>query len=59
MSEKLVANPLVVLTEGFQSGFLTCVALAGIGVAVALLLLGRSRKGPQERLEPLPATAAN
>jgi EmrB/QacA subfamily drug resistance transporter len=50
------ANPLVVLTEGFQSAFLACVVLAGIGVALALLLPGRPRKAPRERLEPAPAT---
>jgi EmrB/QacA subfamily drug resistance transporter len=48
------ANPLVVLTEGFQSAFLACVVLAGIGLALALLLLGRPRKAPQERLDALP-----
>jgi hypothetical protein len=47
-----------VLNEGFQSAFLACVVLAGIGVALALLLLGRPRKTPQEQLEPLPATGA-
>jgi EmrB/QacA subfamily drug resistance transporter len=52
------ANPLVVLTEGFQSAFAACVVLAAIGVALALLLLGRPRKAPHERLEPVPATAA-
>ena len=52
------ANPLVVLTEGFQSAFVVCVVLAGIGVALALLLLGRPRKVPHERLEPVPATGA-
>ena len=50
------ANPLVVLTEGFQSAFAVCVVLAGIGVALAVLLLGRPRIAPQERLEPLPET---
>jgi EmrB/QacA subfamily drug resistance transporter len=45
------ANPLVVLNEGFQSAFLALVVLAGIGMALALLLLGRPRKAPQERLE--------
>ena len=49
------ANPLAVLTKGFQSAF--CVVLAGIGVALALLLLGRPRKAPRERLEPLPGPA--
>jgi MFS family permease len=37
------ANPLVVLNEGFQSAFLACVVLAGIGLALALLLPGRPR----------------
>ena len=37
------ASPLVALTEGFQSAFLATAVLAGIGVALALLLLGRPR----------------
>jgi EmrB/QacA subfamily drug resistance transporter len=45
------ANPLVVLTEGFQSAFVACVVLAGIGVALALPLLGRPRQA-REPLEP-------
>jgi MFS family permease len=53
------ANPLVVLTEGFQSAFLACVVLAGIGVALALLLFGRPRKAPQERLEAVPVPVPN
>jgi EmrB/QacA subfamily drug resistance transporter len=48
------ANPLVVLTEGFQSAFLACVVLAGIGAVLALLLPGRPRKAPQDRLEAVP-----
>jgi EmrB/QacA subfamily drug resistance transporter len=48
------ANSLVVLNEGFQSAFLALVVLAGIGIALALLLLGRPRRAPQERLEALP-----
>jgi EmrB/QacA subfamily drug resistance transporter len=52
------ANPIVVLNEGFQSAFLACVVLAGIGLAVALLLLGRARRVPKQRLEPAPAPAA-
>jgi predicted MFS family arabinose efflux permease len=52
------ADPLVVLTEGFQSAFVACVVLAGIGVVLALVLLGRPRKAPRERLEPVPATGA-
>jgi hypothetical protein len=53
------ANPLVALNEGFQSAFLACVVLAGIGMALALLLLGRPRKAPQERLEPAPVPVSN
>jgi hypothetical protein len=53
------ANPLVVLNEGFQSAFLACVVLAGIGLALALLLLGRPRKAPQERLEAVPVPVHN
>jgi EmrB/QacA subfamily drug resistance transporter len=53
------ANPLVVLNEGFQSAFLASGVLAAIGVAVALMLLpGRARKAPPERLEPAPATGS-
>jgi hypothetical protein len=50
------ANPLVVTNEGFQSAFQACVVLAGIGLALALLLLGRPRKARQEQLEPAPET---
>jgi MFS family permease len=53
------ANPLVVLTEGFQSAFLALVVLAGIGVALALLLPGRPRKAPKERLEAVPVPVPN
>jgi EmrB/QacA subfamily drug resistance transporter len=52
------ANPLLVLTEGFQSAFLACGVLAGIGMALAVLLLGQPRKAPHDRLEPAPATRA-
>ena len=51
------ANPLVVLTEGFQSALLAGGVLAGIGVVLALLLLGRPRRAPRERLEAVPAGA--
>jgi EmrB/QacA subfamily drug resistance transporter len=53
------ASPLVVLTEGFQSAFLACVVLAGIGMATALLLLGRPWRAPQQRLEPAPVPVRN
>jgi EmrB/QacA subfamily drug resistance transporter len=48
------ANPLVVLTEGFQSAFLALVVLAGIGLALAPLLLRPAQSAPQERLETVP-----
>ena len=51
------ANPLVALTEGFQSAFVACVVLAGIGVALALLLLGRPRTAPSA--EPAWLSAAD
>jgi EmrB/QacA subfamily drug resistance transporter len=53
------ANTLVVLNEGFQSAFLAVVVLAGIGMVLALLLLGRPRKAPQERLEAVPVPIQN
>jgi EmrB/QacA subfamily drug resistance transporter len=37
------ASPLVALNEGFQSAFLACVALAGLGMALALLLPGHAQ----------------
>ena len=52
------ADPLVVLTEGLQSAFMACVVLCFAGAALALLLLGPSRKTAQERPESTPATAA-
>jgi Na+/melibiose symporter-like transporter len=50
------ADPLIVLTEGFQAAFLACVVLAAIGTAAALLLLGRRRQAPQEHPKPIRAT---
>jgi hypothetical protein len=46
-----------VLTEGFQSAFVACVVLAGIGVALAPLL-GRPRQA-REPLESAPAPAGD
>jgi predicted MFS family arabinose efflux permease len=48
-------NRLVALTEGFQSAFLAVAILAAIGVVLALLLLGRPRRIPQEQLELEPS----
>ena len=53
------ANQLVVLNEGFQSAFLACVVLAGIGLMLALLLLRSPQKTPQERVEAVPITIQN
>jgi EmrB/QacA subfamily drug resistance transporter len=52
------ANPLVVLNEGFQSAFLAVVVLAGIGMALALLLPGRPPTARRQHLDPAPATGA-
>jgi EmrB/QacA subfamily drug resistance transporter len=55
------ASPLVALTEGFQSAFLATAVLAGLGVVLALVLLGRPRSVEEEplELEPAPAPAAD
>ncbi len=52
------ANPLAVLTEGYQSAFVACAVLAGIGLALALLLPGPPRKVAHELPEPALATSA-
>jgi hypothetical protein len=48
-----------VLNEGFQSAFLAVVVLAGIGMVLALLLLGRPRTAPHARLEAVPVPIQN
>jgi EmrB/QacA subfamily drug resistance transporter len=58
LSTKAGANPLVALTEGFQSAFMAVAILAGIGVVLALTLLGRSQTAPDKELEPVPATGS-
>jgi len=52
-------NPAVALTEGFQSAFVACAVLAAIGMALALLLLGRPRKAARELPEPVLAVSAS
>jgi EmrB/QacA subfamily drug resistance transporter len=47
-------DPLVALTEGFQSAFAVCVVLSAIGLATALLLLGRPRATEEPEAMPLP-----
>jgi hypothetical protein len=55
------ASPLVALTEGFQSAFLATAVLAGIGAALALLLLAGPKGAPREHVElgPSPAPAGD
>ena len=52
------ANPLAALTAGYQSAFLACAVLAGIGLTLALLLPGLPPKAAHERPEPVPAASA-
>jgi MFS family permease len=52
------AHPLVVLNQGYHAAFLALVALAGIGIALALLLLGPPQTAEQKHLEPAPQTGA-
>jgi EmrB/QacA subfamily drug resistance transporter len=52
------ANPLTALTAGYQSAFLACAVLAGIGLALALLLPGRPRNAAHQPPEPVPAASA-
>src|SRR5262245_26842468 len=52
------ADRLVALTEGFQSAFLAIAILAGIGVTLALLLLGRPSSLPEEQPELEPASVS-
>jgi EmrB/QacA subfamily drug resistance transporter len=55
------ANPLVALTDGFQSAFFAAGLLAAVGAVLALLLLGRPRGSAPKQidLEPAPAPAAD
>jgi MFS family permease len=52
------ANPLAVLTEGYQAAFLACAVLAGIGLALTLLLPGRTRHAAHEVPEPVPSATS-
>jgi len=52
------ANPLIVLTAGYRSAFVACAVLAGIGLALALLLPGRPPAGVHVFPEPVPAASA-
>jgi EmrB/QacA subfamily drug resistance transporter len=52
------ASPLAVLTEGYRSAFVACAVLAGIGLALALLLPGQPRNAADDRPEPVLAASA-
>ena len=52
------ASPLAALAEGYQSAFVACAVLAGIGLALALLLPGRPRGAAHELPQPAPAASA-
>ena len=49
---------LVALTEGFQSAFVACIVLAGIGLLLALMLPGRAPR-PTLEVEAVPEPAAD
>jgi hypothetical protein len=51
------ASTAVALTAGFQSAFLALVILGGVGVVLALGLLGRPRGALREQLEAAPVPA--
>jgi EmrB/QacA subfamily drug resistance transporter len=55
-SEASGADPLVALTNGFESAFTVAIAFAALGLLAAILLLGKA-KGPPLQLEPQPAGA--
>jgi predicted MFS family arabinose efflux permease len=56
VSEADGADPLVALTNGFQSAFAVAIAFAALGLLVAILLLGKVR-GPAPVAEPAAAAA--
>jgi hypothetical protein len=59
VAENGSGNTALALTEGFQSGFVACVVLAGIGLVLSLLLLGPRREAAAEPLEAQPAAAGD
>jgi EmrB/QacA subfamily drug resistance transporter len=52
------ATPLAALTAGFQSAFLVCAVLAGVGAVLALVLLGGPAVGADERTKPVLVPSA-
>jgi EmrB/QacA subfamily drug resistance transporter len=51
------ASQLAVLTSGYRSAFVACAVLAGIGLALTLLLPGRPPRAAPETPEPVRATS--
>ena len=51
------AEPLVALTDGYQSAFAAATAVAALGAIAATALLGRRRE-PRSRVSPVPDPAA-
>lgn len=52
LAANAAANPLVVLTEGFQAAFVACVVLAAVGIVLALALLSGQAKAPPSTSKP-------
>jgi hypothetical protein len=52
------ATPLAALTAGFQSAFLVCAVLAGVGAVLALVLLGGPAVVADERTKPVLVPSA-
>jgi EmrB/QacA subfamily drug resistance transporter len=60
LAENGNGDPLLALTEGFQSSFMACIVLAGIGLLSVLLLLGRAPQAASiERVEAIPEPAGD
>ena len=49
------ADPLLGLTEGFQSGFAAAIVFPALGLLVSLLLLGRPPRPAEQPFEAMPA----
>jgi EmrB/QacA subfamily drug resistance transporter len=57
IAENGAGNDLLALTEGFQSGFVACALLAGVGLLLSLLLLGPPGRTRDDEVEALPLPA--
>lgn len=59
VAENGARDMALALTEGFQSGFVACAVLAGVGLVVSLLYLGPRRTTELEQLEVQPAATGD